>query len=245
MDSGKKAAIGATVLLLAVVGIRVGMLVHQRHVDETAVTPAPVESKANPDDLVFLRQLRPDSMKDIKGLVGKTLWVSAGGQMDYYLYAGHKANYAKSEGILLGADPLIVKDAIEQVAPKSATFRIPGGDRQVLLVFTLPKSAKPETQYAVPIGYHQDDAYTFEMDEIFFYDDPHVLYKHWGADRWAAIDAHKVIPGMSERQVELALGQVSKSESQTYGNRTVTFDDQGHPVDVTFTNDKATNIRPN
>jgi hypothetical protein len=98
--------------------------------------------------------------------------------------------------------------------------------------------------YAVPIGYHEDGAYTFEMDEIFFYDDPHVLYKHWSADQWAAIDAHKVIPGMSERQVELALGQVSKSESQTYGNRTVTFDDQGHPIDVTFTNDKATNIRP-
>ena len=244
MENGKKAAIGATVLLIAVVGIRVGLLVHQRHVDETAVAPAPVESKANPDDLVFLKQMRPDSMKDIKDLVGKTLWVSAGGQMDYYLYAGHKANYAKSEGILLGADPLVVKDAIEQVAPKSATFRIPGGDRQVLLVFTLPKSAKPDTQYAVPVGYQQDGAYTFEMDEIFFYDDPHVLYKHWSADQWAAIDVHKVIPGMSERQVELALGQVSKSESQTYGNRTVTFDDQGHPVDVTFTNDKATNIRP-
>jgi hypothetical protein len=244
VENGKKAAIGATVLLIAVVGIRVGLLVHQRHVDETAVAVAPVESKANPDDLVFLKQMRPDSMKDIKDLVGKTLWVSAGGQMDYYLYAGHKANYAKSEGILLGADPLIVKDAIEQVAPKSATFRIPGGDRQVLLVFTLPKSAKPDTLYAVPVGYQQDSAYTFEMDEIFFYDDPHVLYKHWSADQWAAIDAHKVIPGMNERQVELALGQVSKSESQTYGNRTVTFDDQGHPVDVTFANDKATNIRP-
>jgi hypothetical protein len=244
VENGKKAAIGATVLLIAVVGIRVGLLVHQRHVDETAVAPAPVESKANPDDLVFLKQMRPDSMKDIKDLVGKTLWVSAGGQMDYYLYAGRKANYAKSEGVLLGADPVLVKDAIEQVAPKSATFRIPGGDRQVLLVFTLPKSAKPDTLYAVPVGYQQDSAYTFEMDEIFFYDDPHVLYKHWSADQWAAIDAHKVIPGMNERQVELALGQVSKSESQTYGNRTVTFDDQGHPVDVTFANDKATNIRP-
>jgi hypothetical protein len=244
VDSGKKAAIGATVLVLAVVGIRVGFLVHQRHVDETAVAPAAVESKVDPDDLVFLKHLRPDSMKDIQDLVGKTLWVSAGGQMDYYLYAGHKASYAKSEGVLLGADPLLVKDAIEQVAPKSATFRIPGGDRQVLLVFTLPRSQKPETLYAVPVGYRQDGAYTFETDEIFFYDDPHTLYKHWGAETWAAVDAHKVIPGMSERQVELALGQVSKSDSQAYGNRTVTFDDQGHPVDVTFANNKATNIRP-
>jgi hypothetical protein len=244
VESGKKAAIGATVLVLAVVGIRVGFLVHQRHVDETAVAPAAVESKVDPDDLVFLKHLRPDSMQDIQGLVGKTLWVSAGGQMDYYLYAGHKANYAKSEGVLLGADPLLVKDAIEQVAPKSATFRIPGGDRQVLLVFTLPKSQKPDTFYAVPVGYRQNGAYTFETDEIFFYDDPHTLYKHWGVEKWAAVDGHKVILGMSERQVELALGQVSKSDSQAYGNRTVTFDDQGHPIEVTFANDKATNIRP-
>jgi hypothetical protein len=244
MESGKKAAIGGTLLLLAVVGVRVGLLVHQRHVDETAVAPAATESKTDPDDLVFLKKLRPDSMNDIRDLVGKTLWVSAGGQMDYYLYAAHKANYEKSEGVLLGADPVVVKDAIEQVAPKTATFRIPGGDRQVLLVFTLPKSSRPETLYAVPVGYRQDGTYTFEMDEIFFYDDPHVLYKHWGAERWAAVDAHQVTLGMSERQVEIALGQVSKSGSQAYGNRTVTFDHQGHPVDVVFEKDRATVIRP-
>jgi len=49
---------------------------------------------------------------------------------------------------------------------------------------------------------------------------------------------------MNERQVELALGQVSNSGSQEYGNRTVTFDHQGHPVDVTFVNNKATALRP-
>jgi len=244
VESGKKAAIGATVLLLAVIGVRLGLMIHQRHVDETAVAPKVDEPKMDPDDLVFLKHLRPDSMKDIHDLAGKTLWVSAGGQMDFYPVAAHRANYAKSEGVLLGADPILAKDAIEQVAPKSATYRIPGGDRQVLLVFTRPKSPQPDTLYAVPIGYHQDGVYTFFTDEIFFYDDPHVLYKHWSPDVWTAVDAHKVILGMNERQVELALGQVSKSESHAYGNRTVTFDDQGHPVDVTFVHDKATAIHP-
>ena len=242
MENGKKAAIGASIVLVLSVGARVGLIYRERH--EDAKPAESVQVKANPDDLVFLKQMRPDSMKDIRELIGKTLWVSAGGQMDYYNYANHKADYAKSQGLLLGADPVVVKDAIEQVAPKDATFRIPGGDKQVLLVFTLPKAKDPTALYAVPIGYREGSTYTFETDQIFFYDDPHILYKHWAPDKWAAIDAHKVIPGMSERQVDLALGQISKSESQNYGNRTVNFDDQGHPVDVTFVNDKATVIRP-
>jgi len=49
---------------------------------------------------------------------------------------------------------------------------------------------------------------------------------------------------MSERQAALALGQISTSPGQDYGNRTVNFDHQGHPVDVTFVQNKATVIRP-
>jgi hypothetical protein len=242
MDTGKKAAIGGTVVLLLAVGVRVGLIYHERH--EAEKPAEKVESKIDPDDLVFLKQMHPDSMKDMKDLIGKTLWVSAGGQMDYYPYAAHKIDSSKSAGILLGAEPLIVKDAIEQTAPKGMTYRIPAGDKQVMLVFTLPKSADPEKQYAVPVGYREGTTYTLSTDEIFFYEDPHKLYSHWSADQWAAIDAHKVIPGMNERQVELSLGQVSRSQSQDYGNRTVNFDDQGHPVDVTFVQNKATVIRP-
>ncbi len=241
VDNGKKYAIGGTIALLLVVGIRVGLIYRERHQEIKA--PATAAYTSDPDDLVFLKKLRPDSMKDVRDLIGKTLWVSAGGQMDYYPYANHKAEYAKSQGVLLGAEPLAVKDAIEQVAPKAATFRIPGGDRQVLLVFTLPKSKDPEAQYAVPVGYREGTTYTFQTDEIFFYEDPHVLYKHWTPDQWKAIDEHRVIPGMNERQVELSLGQVSNSGSQDYGNRTVTFDHQGHPIDVTFEKNKATTIR--
>ena len=92
------------------------------------------------DELVFLKKKRPDTLKDVKELDGSTLWVSAGGQLEFYPYAGHVAQYGKSAGTLLGAEPIVVKDAVEQVAPKAATFRIPGGDRQVLLVFTRPGS---------------------------------------------------------------------------------------------------------
>lgn len=242
METGKKAAIGATVVLVLAVGVRVGLIYRERHQTEKPVEKT--ESKIDPDDLVFLKQMHPDSMKDMKDLAGKTLWVSAGGQMDYYTYGAHKVDSSKSAGLLLGAEPLVVKDAIEQTATKAMSFRIPAGDKQVLLVFTLPKSTDPDKQYAVPVGYREGATYTFSTDEIFFYEDPHKLYSHWGPDKWAAIDAHKVIAGMNERQVELALGQISKSESQAYGDRTVIFDDQGHPVDVTFVHNQATVIRP-
>ncbi len=163
------------------------------------------------------------------------------GSWTFYPYVGHAAQYGKSAGTLLGAEPIVVKDAVEQVAPKSATFRIPGGDKQVLLVFTKPNDTK---EYAVPVGYRQDGQYTFYTDEIFFYDDPHELYKHWGPEIWKAVDAHEVILGMNERQVELSLGQVSQSTSKDYGNRMVVFANMGKPMAVTFVKNKVTAFRP-
>jgi hypothetical protein len=154
--------------------------------------------------------------------------------------AGPAAKYAKSAGTLLGAEPIVVKDAFEQVAPKAATFRIPGGEKQVLLVFTKPGDTKA---YAVPVGYRQDGQYTFYTDELFFYDDPHGLYKHWGPEIWKAVDTHQVILGMNERQVELSLGQVSKSTSKAYGDRMVVFANLGKPMAVTFVKNKVTAFR--
>jgi hypothetical protein len=242
MDTGKKAAIAGAVILVLAVGTRVGLIYKERR--DAAKPVKQVETKIDPDFTVFLKQLRPDSLKDEKALVGKTIWVSAGGQMDYYTYTAHKADYSKSAGLLLGAEPLVIKDAFEQVEPKTGTSRIPAGDKQVLLAFTMPKSSDPAKEYAVPVGYKQGTDYTFLTDEIFFYDDPHQLYSHWGSEQWAAIDQHRVIPGMSERQVALSLGQASTSGGTIEGDRTVTFDHQGHLIDVTFAGGKATVIRP-
>jgi hypothetical protein len=241
MENGAKAAIGATVVLVLAVGVRVGLIYRERN---APMVEKPVEREVIPaDDLVFLKKKRPDTLKDVKDLKGSTLWVSAGGQLEYYPYVGHSAQYGKSAGTLLGAEQIVVKDAVEQVAPKAATFRIPGGDRQVLLVFTLPGSSDAEKEYAVPVGYKQDGQYTFYTDEIFFYDDPHELYKHWGPEIWKAVDAHQVILGMNERQVELSLGQVSKSTSNAYGNRMVVFANLGKPMAVTFVKNKVTAFR--
>jgi hypothetical protein len=238
MGNGVKAAIGGVLVLLLAVGGEVLYLRHERN--KPMVVKAPEREVIADDDLVFLKKKRPDTLKDIKDLKDSTLWVSAGGQLEYYPFVGHAAQYGKSAGTLLGAEPIVVKDAVEQVAPKAATFRIPGGDKQVLLVFAKPNDTK---EYAVPVGYRQAGQYTFYTDEIFFYDDPHVLYKHWGPEIWKAVDAHEVILGMSERQVEMSLGQVSKSTSNDYGNRMVVFANLGKPMAVTFVKNKVTAFR--
>jgi len=238
MQSGVKAAIAATAVLVLAVGGQLMWLHHER--SKPMVVKAPEREMIADDDLVVLKKKRPDSMKDVKEMVGSTVWVSAGGQMDYYPYAGHRVEYGKTAGTLLGAQPMVVKDFVEQVAPKAATFRIPGGDRQVLMVFTMPNDAKV---YAVPVGYREAGLYTFYTDELFFYDDPHELYKHWGPEIWKAVDAHQVILGMNERQVELSLGQVSKSTSKDYGNRMVVFANLGKPMAVTFVKNKVTAFR--
>jgi hypothetical protein len=239
MTNGAKAAIGATVVLILAIGGEALWLHHERNAP--VKVKAPERAVMSDDDLVFLKKKRPDSMKDLKDLKGSTLWVSAGGQMEFYPYVGHAVQYGKSAGTLLGAEPIVVKDAVEQVAPKEATFRVPGGDKQVLLVFTKPNDTK---EYAVPVGYRQNGQYTISTDEIFFYDDPHELYKHWGPEIWKAVDSHQVILGMNERQVELALGQVSQSTSNDYGNRMVVFANMGKPMAVTFVKNKVTAFRP-
>jgi hypothetical protein len=243
MTSGKRAALICATVAVVAIGGELGYLHYQRN---KPMKTAKVEERGptNPDYLVFLKQKRPSTPADVRELTGQTLWISAGGQMDYYPSNGHRAEYEKTVGTLLGAEPIVVKGVFEQKAPKDATFRIAGGDAQVLLAFTKPKSDDPKKEYAVPVGYREGKDYTFRMDDIFFYDDPHELYKHWGPQVWKAIDSHQVILGMSESQVQLALGQVSKSVSQETGNRLVVYSNLGHPMAVTFVKDKVTAFRP-
>ena len=246
MNTGPKIAIGATIVLLAAVGIEVAVIHHRNNEDAPVAKSPYAEPKLTEDDSVFLRKERPDSLKDERALIGTTIWVSAGGQMDYYADSGKHVNYAKPVGSLAGATPLVIKDVFEQVAPKTgrAVFRIPGGEKHVLLAFTMPQSSDPKALYAVPVGNYDNGSYTFFTDEIFFYDDPHKLYAHWGAATWALIDKHQVALGMSENQVMMSVGQVMRPSSDDSGNRTVVYDNDGHPLTVEFEKDKAVKITP-
>jgi hypothetical protein len=246
MESGKKIAIGVTTVFILAVVVRVGLIYKANHEEGPPPKPTYTQYHVDDDQAVndTLHKEHPDSLKDERSLIGKTLWVSAGGQMDYYHYANHHADYAHPVGVLLGAEPLIVKDAFQQVPPHItlATARIPAGQGHVLLAFTMPKSADPNAVYAVPVGHVDGGTYALLTDQIFFYSDPHTLYSHWGPETWAHIDKHEVVKGMSENQAMMALGQVLVWHGGTPGDRSITYDNDGHPVSIIFEKDKAVTI---
>lgn len=227
-----------TLILLVAVAIRIGLIWHER---QQANKPAVVETPTYTEDqMVMPRRLHQTDVKDARELNGKRLWVSAAGQLNAYPATAAHMDYAHPGPLLLGAQPLDVVNFIEGTAPASAYSRVPKGDRQVFMLFHL--GSDPSRLWGTPVGYKDGKFYTFYLDECFFYDDPHVLYKHWSPDVWQAIDEHRAIKGMSEKQAGLALGQVSKPGPGAVGDRTVVYDNDGKPVTMTFVKDKATSI---
>ena len=249
MTNGVKIAIGVTAVFLAAAAVRVGLIYRANHADDSTTTAAGNDSspnvKVDPDDNVFLKKQHPDTIADEKALIGATVWVSAGGQLYYYKDSGKHVDYAHPVGLLLQNQPMLIKEVFEQGAPKTgnAVFRIAAGQRQVLLGFTMPGSDDPKAVYATPVGNFYN-GYNLYNDDILFYDDPHKLYDYWGAQTWANIDKHQPTVGMTERQVMMCVGQVQTPHGGTYGNRSITYDNSGHPLTIDFENNKAIKVTP-
>ena len=233
--------IGAvTLVLLVIFGIRFYFLWRERN--------APMEQKQQvaqrkltQDDVVLPRKLYIDDLKSAQALVGKTVWVQSGFTLDYYPYAGRHVEFAHSSGVLPSVEPLQIQDIITEKAPANLATRVPLGDKQVFAVFKLKNDNKV---YATAIGYLQGTDSKYYCDDIFYYDDPHQMYKFWPADVWQAVDKHHPIVGMNELQTAMALGMIQQSESSDIGNRTVDYDAGGKKWAVAFQNDKATTVTP-
>ncbi len=208
---------------------------------QPAVTQPHVQARPLTDDeMVVPRKLYIDDLKSARDLIGKPVWIQAGYEMDYYLYTAHHVDFAHHAGVLPSVERLDIRDIVTEKVPASLEDRIAHGDKQAFAVFTMPGDDK---EYAAPIGTIQGTDSSYYCDNIFYYDDPHQMYKFWPADVWEAIDAHTPKAGMSELEVAMALGVMQQSESSNYGNRTVTYDAGGKHWSVTFENDKATDIQ--
>ena len=235
----KKLAAIFTALLVIALGVRITLIHHER-VEANKPAEAAAAPSYTEDQMILPRRLHQMDMGDAKQLNGKTIWVWAGGQLNAYPATPTKMDYAHPGPLLLGAQPLEVVNFIEGKAPAAAYSRVPKGDAQVFMLFH--RKDDPSKLWGTPVGYREGKVYTFLIDECFFYDDPHTLYKHWGADMWKAIDEHRAVKGMSELQAQIALGQVSKPGPGETGERTVVYDNDGHPVTITFSKNKATSI---
>lgn len=241
MSDGKKYALIFTAIMLIALGVRIGFLIHDRHVAETesAKSKEP-ELKATDDQNVYLVSKHQSSLNDARDLNGQKLWIAAADQVVPFAATPARIDYHKPAPVLRGAEPIQVVNFIEQKADPKVATRIPEGDKQAVMLFH--RASDPTHLLGAPVGAHQDGIWTFYLDNILFYEDPHKLFEHWGKQNWEAVDAHRVIPGMSERMVGTSVGAITSSASGLPGNRTATFINNGHPITVTFVHDKVTKV---
>ncbi|HEX4064625.1 MAG TPA: hypothetical protein VHZ09_01275 [Acidobacteriaceae bacterium] len=238
MKTWKKLAllIVPAILILAIGIWRINVSRNQPPV----VPPQKQERQLSQDEMVVPRKLFIDSLDSARALVGTPVWIQAGYELDYYPYTAHHVDFAHKSGVLPSIQQLNITNIVTQKVPANVPTRIARGNEQAFAVFTMPGDSR---EYATAIGTVQGSDTTFYCDNIFYYDDPHQMYKFWPADIWKAIDQHKPKAGMNELQASMALGVMQQSDSSDYGNRTVSYDAGGKHWAVTFENDKAVQIQ--
>ena len=229
----------ATLVLLLIAGVRI-FLVWREHNAPMAQKPQVERRKLTADDVVLPRKMYIINFKEARELIGKTVWMQSGFALDYYPYVAHHVDFAHKIGVLPSIQELKIQDVVMQKAPAGHVSLIPLGDKQVFAIFKMANDLK---EYATAIGYVQGSDSTYSCDDIFYYDDPHQMYKHWPADVWQAIDQHQVKPGMSELQTTMALGTMQQSDASTIGDRIVSYNSGGKKWMVSFQHDKATTVK--
>jgi hypothetical protein len=218
------------VVAIVAAGINLYLTVRERKAG-LAVAKQP-EVALDPDYYVTPKKLHPQDLKDAKELTKQPVWVRDGYRYAYYSYAGH-SDFEHPVGTLGPIEKLDIKDVVLDRTPGSPS------QKQVMAVFE-----RDGKRYAFPIGVNDNGDYKIYSDDILFIQDPRELYKHWPADVWKAIDNHEVKPGMNEIQAFFAIGVGSPEGTGMSNPRIVDFPNNGHPVRVTFTNGKATDVQP-
>jgi hypothetical protein len=215
-----------------------GHYLFQRHEEEVALankTKAQNAGYSNPDYYVYPKKLYPYDVKSAKQLTQQPVWAKEGYKYTYYPYdaARKRVDFAHEAGLLLPIERLEIKDIVTDIPSEK------GSRRQMMAVFE-----KDGKTYAVPIGFDADGQYTIYSDEMLFIEDPHVLYKHWSADVWQAVDQHQVKTGMNELQADFAVGMGVPDSGDTSYEKTVRYPNGGKPLVVVYHNGKAAEVKP-
>jgi len=240
MKNWQKALI-ITLITLTIGGIYLLVVFEKRRNPGVANQTNP-EQNLTPDDVAVVRMMFPTSFDDVLKLQNTSVWMKNGYTMPYFPYKSGHIDFIQNQGKIPSAQRLDIKKVIKAAAPAQVDDGISHGSRQVFAVFMLPGGT---SLYATAIGVIDSSQEAYFSDILFFYDDPHTIYDNWPKNVWAAIDAHQVLPGMSELQTRMSIGQKIQSESSLEGNRTVTYDQAGKTWTITFVDNKATTIKTN
>jgi hypothetical protein len=246
MDADLKKTLRNNLIIAVVIAsVAIGYMAYKRR--DTGVPPKKVQEtySANMDDYVTPKKIFPYNVESAKKeIAGKTIWVKAGNIIPYYAYeaTSHSANFKKKLGVLPPLAKLQIKDVIVQKEPVTVKEgQVSVVQKDIMAVFEI--DGKTGT-FAAPFGTNSGDDYNFTANDSFFFEDPHVLYKHWPADVWSSVDQHQAKVGMNELQASFALGASLNSDGTEYGNRTVEYTNAGNPVTVVFEKNKATSVTP-
>jgi hypothetical protein len=223
------------VIAIAIAAARAGYIVYERHEERLQDEKPKEQSTLRADYYVTPKKLHPYDLKSARELTKQPVWVKVGYYHTYYPYDVNRrhADFGHEAGTLGPLQKLTIEDVVTDAAPGES------GTKQVLARFALDGK-----QYAVPMGIEKDKEYKIYSDDIFFIEDPHDLYKHWTPDVWQSIDQHEVRPGMSELQATCAIGMGSLAGPGDSSARILTYPNGGKPLQITFRNDKAVEIKP-
>jgi hypothetical protein len=233
----------AIAILLA--SIRVFFIYSGRH-EATNVTTSNqplLRREMQADDYVVPSRSHAYDLESAKELVGKQVWVKDIKEWPYYRYDGRKGDLAKAAGTLTPLDHYQIDSVISQNDVRTGR----GGSGPHVIAKQLLAVLKPSgngSPLATSIGTFNQDGYSIFVNEVFYFEDPHQLYKHWPAETWAAIDRHELAVGMSALQAGFAAGAPAEVLSGDDKNSTVRFSNRGKPVEVTFVNGRITKIVP-
>jgi len=129
-------------------------------------------------------------------------------------------------------EQLDVRDVVQ--TPPPAAGELP----QIVAVFQ-----KDGREFAVPIGARRGEDYTLYADDMLFFDDPHLLYRHWAPEVWQAVERHQALPGMNELQASFALGVGIPQPADSEAGKPVVYPNGGNQTTVVFRGTKAVEIR--
>src|SRR5215469_8517327 len=130
-----------TLITLAIGGAYLFTVWRHRQNPGVAGQPAP-EQHVSADDVAVVRMEFPMHFEDVQELAGKSVWMKNGYDMPFYPYAGGKIDFARPAGLIPAAQRLEIKKAIKAAVPPGARDNIDHGDRQVLVVFSLPQQTE-------------------------------------------------------------------------------------------------------
>jgi hypothetical protein len=232
-------AIIITLVTLTIGGIYLFSVFERRRNPGVAPQTSP-EQNLTPDDVAVVRMKFMTTFDDALKLQYTSVWMKNGYSMPYYAYQGDRIVFAKEIGDLPAAQRLDIKKVIKAVPPSELDDGISHGIRQVFALFTLPGDA---SLYATVIGVQDTSQDGYFCDVLFYYDDPHSIYSDWPKNVWDVIDAHQVLPGMSELQTQMSIGHNQHTDGSSEGNRTITYDQAGKKWTVTYVNNHATVIK--